>query len=112
MKKLLLAAIFSILAGHTTAQNNDTVYFYPRQACIDIFYAFENTVDYNEKLLFTGIGVQYDDQGTPYSGRMFFFVNHDTGTWIMLNSYDDGITCMINAGYAFEPYVGIQFDER
>lgn len=112
MKKLLLAAIFSIPGGHATAQDDETVYFYPKQACVDILFAFQNTREYDEQLLFTGTGIQYDIQGNPYTSAMFFFVNQASGTWVLLNTYDDGKTCLVNNGFGFEPYVGTQPVER
>lgn len=112
MKKLLLTTIFLITASHANAQNNEIVYFYPKQECIDILLAFQNTKEHDEDLLFTGTGIQYDIQGTAYSSNMFFFVNQAAGTWVLLNMYQDGKTCLVNSGFGFEPYVGKQFGER
>jgi hypothetical protein len=117
MKNLLLTTIFLITASHANAQNNETqnneiVYFYPKQECIDLILAFQNTKEYGEDLLFTGTGIQQDIQGTTYSSNMFFFVNQDSGTWVLLNTYQDGKTCLVNSGFGFTPYVGNQFGER
>lgn len=108
MKKLLLATIFSVLPYSAFAQDDETLYFYPKQACIDVVYAFQNAEEYDEKLLFTGTGIQYDINGTPYSAAMFFFVNQESGTWVLMNTYEDGSTCLVNLGFGFTPYTGQQ----
>lgn len=109
MKKLLLATIFSVLPYSAFAQDDETLYFYPRQTCADVLFAFQNAESYGEKLLFTGTGIQYDIDGNPYSSIMFFFVNQASGTWVLLNTYEDGTTCLVNLGFGFEPYIGEQF---
>ena len=63
---------------------------------------------YTESLLFHGTGLTFSPQNVPYRGGMMFFVNQDTGSWTVLQVFQDGIACMIFNGTVFKPYDGDQ----
>lgn len=92
------------------AQSIEKKYFVTRQECQDARTVMEKLVNkYNESALFTGQTIQFDPNGTPYTGGGMFLVNQDTGTWTLITLYADGSACVTAVGNEFEPYVG---DER
>ncbi len=63
---------------------------------------------YREQLLFNGSGLTFGPKSEPYNGAMMFFVNQETGTWTMLQVYQDGVACMVFNGKNFSAYGGAQ----
>ena len=66
------------------------------------------TGKYQEQLLFTGDGMTFSPQQTPYQGGMLFFTNQDTGSFSVVMVFRDGIACMMMNGRKFTPYLGQQ----
>ena len=102
-----LALIFILSATASYAQESKR--FITTTPCDPFEKMFETVKKYNEQLLFTSNGIQFSAQdGKPYAGRSFFFVNQDTGTWSHVIIYGDGMGCMVANGTGFEPYAGAQ----
>ena len=69
----------------------------------------ETIKNYKEELLFSGTGLTFGAGAEqPYRGGMFFFVNQETGSWTLLQTFSDGMACMIMNGKNFQPYSGEQ----
>lgn len=101
---LRLIALILILAAPAVAQ--DYQYFYTRQNCGPApLMMQEAVITYNEKALFTAIGMTFGSTGVPYTGGSMFLVNQDTGTWTLLTIYEDGTACVTAVGGEFEPFV-------
>ena len=67
---------------------------------------------YNEELLFIGNGMIFSPQQMPYRGGMFFFTNQETGSFSIVQVFQDGMACMIMNGRNFAPYSGPQRGEQ
>lgn len=105
MLRSALAFVLGLLVSSANAQETDKKYFIARQDCdsaIDMMAVIEK---YDEKPLFTGLGMQFSYQGQPFTGGTMFFVNQDTGTWSLMTLYADGTACMTAIGTDFSPYV-------
>lgn len=101
---MLRSLLMLILATPAVAQEADK-YFYTRQQCGPAVEMMQDAViGYNELALFTGTGLAFSVEGTPYQGGSMFFVNQDTGTWTLLTLYGDGTACITALGTDFEPY--------
>lgn len=106
-----LALIFILIATVGYTQDQQAKTFYTKQPCDPFDKMFETVKRYNEQLLFISKGIQFSAQdGKPYSGSSFFFVNQDTGTWSHVMIYGDGMACMVANGRDFAPYAGAQPD--
>jgi len=100
---VLFALVTTVLAQAA----NDQKYFYTRQECDPAATVMQNLVQkYQETALFTGEGIQFDYEGTPYTGGAMFLVNQDTGTWTLITLYADGSACVTAVGNKFEPFGG------
>lgn len=89
------------------AQDTEKKYFYARQECEPVAVVMRNLVQsYGETALFTGETVQFDYEGTPFTGGAMFLVNQTTGTWTLISLYADGTACVIAVGNKFEPFGG------
>lgn len=110
MQKLFawaIAGVVVILPILATAQETTKKYFYTRQECQPAEVVMRNLVQkYGETSLFIGEGMQFDVNGTPYTGGTMFLVNQDTGTWTLLTLYQDGTACVTAIGNKFEPFSG------
>lgn len=108
MVKLALAFVLGLtFMSSANAQQQDTAKsFFTMQPCDIAEKMFKTIKKYDEKPLFTSLGVQFDStrQASPVRSDMIFFVNQDTGTWSLLSVYTDGMVCMITSGRDFEPY--------
>lgn len=88
-----------------TAQDTEKKYFYTRQECEPAATVMQNLVQkYQETALFTGEGIQFDYEGTPFTGGVMFLVNQLTGTWTLITLYADGTACVTAVGNRFEPF--------
>lgn len=63
---------------------------------------------HKEELLFSGSGMTFSINGQPYRGGMMFFTNQTTGSWTIVQTFADGMSCMIFNGREFKPYSGEQ----
>lgn len=105
----MIRLILILMFAATTVSAQESKRFITTQPCDPFDKMFETVKRYDEQLLFTGKGIQFSAQdGKPYSGSSFFFVNQDTGTWSHVIIYGDGMGCMVANGTGFEPYVGAQ----
>ena len=94
-----------VLAMPAIAQESEDKYFYTRQQCGPAVTMIQDAViGYNELALFSGTGLTFSVEGTPYEGGSMFFVNQDSGTWTLLTMYGDGTACITALGIDFEPY--------
>ena len=109
-KKILYSlplVLFALVTTVLAQAANDQKYFYTRQECDTVATVMKNLVQgYGETSLFTGETVQFDYEGTPYTGGAMFLVNQDTGTWTLISLYGDGTACVIAVGNNFEPFSG------
>lgn len=109
-KKIIytLPLVFFALVTTVLAQAaSDQKYFYTRQECEPVDTVMRNLVQkYQEMALFTGQGIQFDYEGTPFTGGAMFMVNQDTGTWTLITLYGDGTACVTAVGNEFEPFSG------
>ena len=109
-KKIIytLPLVFFALVTTVLAQAaSDKKYFYTRQECEPAATVMKNLVQgYGETALFTGETVQFDYEGTPFTGGAMFLVNQDKGTWTLISMYGDGTACVIAVGNKFEPFSG------
>lgn len=103
-----LPIILALAAAPVFAQSaNDQKYFYTRQECDPAETVMQNLVQgYGETALFTGQGIQFDYEGTPFTGGAMFLVNQTTGTWTLITLYGDGTACVTAVGNEFEPFGG------
>lgn len=107
MKRLI--PILLLVASCVPAHAQDAKKFFVQQPCAPFPQMFQTVANYGEQMLFTGSGLQFGAQdGQPFTGGSFFFVNQDTGTWSHIMVYGDGMGCMISNGTNFEPYTGTQ----
>ena len=105
----MIRLILTLMLAATTVSAQESKRFITTTPCDPFEKMFETVKKYNEQLLFTNNGIQFSAQdGKPYAGRSFFFVNQDTGTWSHVIIYGDGMGCMVANGTGFEPYVGAQ----
>jgi|11_taG_2_1085331.scaffolds.fasta_scaffold00291_10 hypothetical protein len=105
----LILTVSSASTQETMPQSNDMKTFYTKQPCAPVAQMLRTPAKYGERMLFTGEGVQFSGQdGRPYNGGAFFFVNQDTGTWTLVSVYGDGMACLVANGKNFEPYTGGQ----
>jgi len=99
---LVLLSSVNVQAQETTKK-----YFYTRQECEPVDTVMLNLVQkYGEMALFTGQGIQFDYEGTPFTGGVMFMVNQDTGTWTLITLYGDGTACVTAVGNEFGPFSG------
>tara|TARA_B110000908_G_scaffold167222_1_gene219786 strand:- start:36 stop:413 length:378 start_codon:yes stop_codon:yes gene_type:complete len=107
-----LLLVFTVSSASTQEQplsgaNNKT--FITKQLCGEFQAMLKTPKMRGEQLLFTGNGLQFSyDDGRPYTGGAFFFVNQDTGTWSFISVYGDGIACLVSLGKDFTPYAASQ----
>ena len=108
MLRLALAFVLGLttFAPYANSQETDKKYFMTRQECDPAIDMIEVLKKYDEKPLFTGLGMQFSYQGQPFTGGSMFFVNQDTGTWSLITLYADGTACMTAIGTEFQPYTG------
>ena len=110
MQKLFawaLALWYVLSPTLATAQDTQKKYFYTRQECDPAATVMKNLVQgYGETALFTGQGIQFDYEGTPFTGGVMFMVNQDTGTWTLITLYGDGTACVTAVGNEFGPFSG------
>ena len=105
----MIRLILTLMLAATSVSAQESKRFITSTPCAPIEKMFETVKKYNEQLLFTSNGIQFSAQdGKPYAGRSFFFVNQDTGTWSHVIIYGDAMACMVANGKDFEPYVGAQ----
>jgi hypothetical protein len=105
----MIRLILILMIAATTVSAQESKRFITTQPCDPFEKMFETLNKYEEQLLFTSNGIQFSAQdGNPYSGRSFFFVNQDTGTWSHVIIYGDGMACMVANGTDFEPYTSAQ----
>ena len=105
----MIRLILILMIAATTVSAQESKRFITTQPCDPFDKMFETVKRYDELLLFTSNGIQFSAQdGKPYSGSSFFFVNQDTGTWSHVIVYGDGMACMVANGTGFEPYAGAQ----
>jgi len=74
--------------------------------CDPVTKMFTTITDYQEGLLFTGAGMTFSPNRTPYQGGIMVFVNQDEGTFSIVQVFGDGTSCMLAIGTEFEPYSG------
>lgn len=108
MFRLALAFVLGLSTTlSVNAQSNDNKFFMTRQGCDSVITVFEQIAgNYGEEPLFTGQGLQFGVDGTPFTGGAMLTVNQDTGTWSLIHLYGDGMACVTAVGTDFEPYVG------
>lgn len=103
MLRIVLAFVIG-LPFVANAQEN-IKYFYTQQQCMPMLDMVGIVETYQEEILFTTLGVQFDTQGNPYDSVMLFTVNQDSGTWSLISIYADGMNCVVASGGNFEPFV-------
>ena len=104
MKKVLTLFLF-LIPNFVLAQEDSRKYFYTRQECEPLGKIMQDIVNrWGETPLFTGEGLTFDYEGTPFTGGSMFMVNQDTGSWTLLTLYGDGTACVSAVGTQFEPY--------
>jgi len=103
---VLLAVLFGTIAA-AQEENTQQPKVLPLQAQCDPFPKMVETIaKYNEELLFIGEGMTFGVGNIPFKGGMMFFVNQDTGSWSMVQLFNDGMSCMVFMGEGFMPYTG------
>lgn len=60
---------------------------------------------FEEDSLFTGTATQSHISGYEFESYVLFQVNQDTGTWSLIQFFEDGTTCLLVRGNNFEPYL-------
>lgn len=110
MKKILgLLLLVPTLVSAQEIKPEDQKMFWARQYCGPMNEVFKTPEKYKEGMLFAGDGVNFEARsGMMYQSGMFFFVNQDTGSWTMINVYNDGVACVVQTGKRFAPYTGSQ----
>lgn len=99
MKHLILSAVLA-----TSPAIAEPMVFVANQICDTPEAIFEFVMPYEEEPLFMGTGYVTNNNGDEYSGNTMFLVNQDSGTWTLLNFYDNNtMACIIASGYEFSP---------
>lgn len=107
MFRLALAFVLGLSTTLSVNAQSNEKFFITRQGCDSVITVFENIAGkYGEEPLFTGQGLQFGPDGTPYPGGAMLTVNQDTGTWSLMHLYSDGTACVTAVGTDFEPYSG------
>lgn len=109
MCRTLWAAICCTVVLTKTATAE--AYLYPESIpCIDYVSSQQWLSEYGETVLFQGMAYQqWIQPSTDTYGvsqyLMEFATNQDTGTWSIVQVYQDGTSCLMATGTAFTPYV-------
>jgi hypothetical protein len=90
----------------TGAVAQEATPFMSYQNCASFQVLADQTVRYEEKMLFTGLILQQHISRQPVEGQMAFTVNQDTGSWTLIHLFPNGVACMVANGTKFEPYIG------
>jgi hypothetical protein len=111
LKRLAFIIVGLVLVGnlaHAQEEPQTAPKILPLQAQCDSFLPMANVLSkYGEELLFTGEGITMAfGTGQSYRGGMGFFTNQDTGTWTMIQLFQDGTACLLFNGSKFKPFVG------
>jgi hypothetical protein len=99
---LVFFAFVTVVFAQASDENR---YFITRQECVPLAQMMDTIVNkYGETALFTGEGISFAPDGTPFTGGAMFLVNQTTGSWSLITLYGDGMACLTAVGTEFEPY--------